>query len=266
MGTKKAEKYIGSLKNSRNIIDERDDPLGLEGFFPCSIPLYSTLTSDSLIPIPDYVLYQDQATELDIIADRIDGLIKALRVRGVYDASQPVLQRLLTEGDNNTLIPVDKWMAFSEKGGLQGSIQLLPLEVIAQTLINLYAAHKNVTDQIYEITGISDIIRGQTSASETATAQQIKGQYAGLRLRSLQEEVALFASSIIKLKAQIMCKHFQPETILNYAVASQMSDADKQLIPQALQLLENPLYNFRIDIEADSLVQNLTKIRINRTE
>ena len=252
---KESGKVYWFSKNSRNIIDERDDPLGLEGFFPCSIPLYSTLTSDSLIPIPDYVLYQDQATELDIIADRIDGLIKALRVRGVYDASQPALQRLLTEGDNNTLIPVDKWMAFSEKGGLQGSIQLLPIEVIAQTLINLYEAHKNVTGQIYEITGISDIIRGQTSASETATAQQIKGQYAGLRLRSLQEEVALFASSIIKLKAQIMCKHFQPETILNYAAASQMSEADKQLIPQALQLLENPLYNFRIDIEADSLVQ-----------
>jgi hypothetical protein len=252
---KESGKVYWFSKNSRNIIDEREDPLGLEGFFPCSIPLYSTLTSDSLIPIPDYVLYQDQATELDIIADRIDGLIKALRVRGVYDASQPALQRLLTEGDNNTLIPVDKWMAFSEKGGLQGSIQLLPLEVIAQTLINLYAAHKNVTQQIYEITGISDIIRGQTSASETATAQQIKGQYAGLRLRSLQEEVALFASSIIKLKAQIICKHFQPETILNYAAASQMSDADKQLIPQALELLENPLYNFRIDIEADSLVQ-----------
>jgi len=252
---KESGKVYWFSKNSRNIIDERDDPLGLEGFFPCSIPLYSTLTSDSLIPIPDYVLYQDQATELDIIADRIDGLIKALRVRGVYDASQPALQRLLTEGDNNTLIPVDKWMAFSEKGGLQGSIQLLPIEVIAQTLINLYEAHKNVTGQIYEITGISDIIRGQTSASETATAQQIKGQYAGLRLRSLQEEVALFASSIIKLKAQIICKHFQPETILNYAAASQMSDADKQLIPQALQLLENPLYNFRIDIEADSLVQ-----------
>jgi len=252
---KESGKVYWFSKNSRNIIDEREDPLGLEGFFPCSIPLYSTLTSDSLIPIPDYVLYQDQATELDIIADRIDGLIKALRVRGVYDASQPALQRLLTEGDNNTLIPVDKWMAFSEKGGLQGSIQLLPLEVIAQTLINLYEAHKNVTSQIYEITGISDIIRGQTSASETATAQQIKGQYAGLRLRSLQEEVALFASSIIKLKAQIICKHFQPETILNYAAASQMSDADKQLIPQALELLENPLYNFRIDIEADSLVQ-----------
>ena len=252
---KESGKVYWFSKNSRNIIDEREDPLGLEGFFPCSIPLYSTLTSDSLIPIPDYVLYQDQATELDIISDRIDGLIKALRVRGVYDASQPALQRLLTEGDNNTLIPVDKWMAFSEKGGLQGSIQLLPLEVIAQTLINLYAAHKNVTGQIYEITGISDIIRGQTSASETATAQQIKGQYAGLRLRSLQEEVALFASSIIKLKAQIICKHFQPDTILNYAAASQMSDADKQLIPQALELLENPLYNFRIDIEADSLVQ-----------
>jgi hypothetical protein len=89
---KESGKVYWFSKNSRTIIDERDDPLGLEGFFPCSIPLYSTLTSDSLIPIPDYVLYQDQATELDIIADRIDGLIKALRVRGVYDASQPALR------------------------------------------------------------------------------------------------------------------------------------------------------------------------------
>jgi hypothetical protein len=238
-----------------DLLDERDDPLGLEGFFPCAKPLFATTTSDSLVPVPDFILYQDQANELDILTDRIDGLVKSLRVRGVYDASQPALQRLLTEGDNNTLIPVDKWMAFSEKGGLKGSIDLLPIETLASALINCYQAQANIKGQIYEITGISDIIRGQTSASETATAQQIKGQYAGLRLRSLQEEVALFASAIIKLKAQIICKHFQPDTILNYAAASQMSDADKQLIPQALQLLENPLYNFRIDIEADSLVQ-----------
>mgnify|MGYP003331216572 CR=1 FL=1 len=83
------------------IVDEKDDPLGLEGFFPCPKPLYATTTSDSLVPVPDFVLYQDQAVELDILSDRIDGLVKALRVSGVYDASQPALQRLMTEGDNN---------------------------------------------------------------------------------------------------------------------------------------------------------------------
>ena len=208
------------------------------------------------MPVPDFVFYQDQATELDILSDRIDGLVKALRVRGVYDASQPSLQRLLTEGDNNSLIPVDKWMAFSEKGGLKGSIDILPLDVIASALMNCYQARENIKSQIFEITGISDIIRGQTSPSETATAQQIKGQYAGLRLRSMQEDVALFASSLIKLKAQIMCTKFQPQTLLQYASAQQMSEADQQLIPQAIELLQDsPLANFRIDVEADSLVQ-----------
>jgi len=253
---KETLKVYWLVKGMSHVIDVRDDPLNLEGFYPCPKPLYATTTSDSLVPVPDFVLYQDQAMELDILSDRIDGLIKALRVRGVYDASQPALQRLMTEGDNNSLIPVDKWAAFSEKGGLRGSVDLLPLDTIAQALIQCYQARSDIKAQIYEITGISDIIRGQSMASETATAQQIKGQYAGLRLRSLQEDVALFATEVIRLKAQVMCMRYQPQTILAYSAAEQMSDADKALIPQALELIrEKPLRNFRIDIAADSLVQ-----------
>lgn len=250
------EKVYWFSKSAGQIIDERDDPLGLEGFFPCAKPLYATMTSDTLIPIPDFVLYQDQAQELDILTDRIDGLVKALRIRGVYDSSQPALQRLLTEGDNNTLIPVDKWMGFSEKGGLKGSIDILPIDQIAGALLQCYRARDEIKAQIYEITGISDIVRGQTAASETATAQQIKGQYAGLRLRSMQEDVALFASELIRLKAQIICSKFQPHTIIAYAAAEQMSEADKALVPDALMLIKDKvLRNFRIEVAADSLVQ-----------
>ena len=253
---KETQKVYWIHKGMAQFVDERDDPLGLEGFFPCPKPLYATTTSDNLIPVPDFLLYQDQANELDILSDRIDGLVKALRMRGVYDASQPALQRLLTEGDNNTLIPVDKWLAFGEKGGLKGSIDLLPLDTLAQALLQCYGAREQIKAQIYEITGISDIIRGQTAASETATAQQIKGQYAGLRLRAMQEEVALFASELIRLKAQIICQQFQPQTILQYAAAQQMSPEDQQLIPQAIQLLsDRPLRNFRIEVASDSLVQ-----------
>jgi len=253
---KESGKVYWLSKNCPTIIDERDDPLELDQFFPCARPLYSTTTSDSLIPVPDFVIYQDQANELDILSDRIDGLVKALRIRGVYDASQPALQRLLTEGDNNTLIPVDKWMAFSEKGGLKGSIDILPIDMLASALLNCYRARDDIKGQIYEITGISDIIRGQSAASETATAQQIKGQYAGLRLRSMQEEVALFASELIRLKAQVICTKFQPQTILLYAAAGQMSPEDQQMIPQAIELMQdNPLRNFRIEVDSDSLVQ-----------
>lgn len=242
-------------KSYPKLLDERDDPLNLEGFFP-SDALYATTTSDSLVPVPDFVLYQDQADELDILSDRIDGLVRALRVRGVYDSSQPALQRLLTEGNNLTLIGVDKWAALQEKGGLKGSIELLPLDMLATALLQCYQARADIKGQVYEITGISDIIRGESVASETATAQQIKGQYAGLRLKNMQESVAVFASGLIRRKAQIICTKYQPETILAYADANQFTDADKALVPQALALLkQNPLRSFRIEVDADSLVQ-----------
>jgi molecular chaperone GrpE (heat shock protein) len=253
---KETGKVYWFSKSMPNIIDERDDPLQVEGFFPCPKPLFATMTSDTLVPVPDFVLYQDQANELDILSDRIDGLVKALRVRGVYDASQPALQRLMTEGENNALLPVDSWMAFGEKGGLKGAIDFLPIDMIAATLIQCYQARTEIKNQIYEITGLSDIIRGSSFASETATAQQIKGQYASIRLRSMQEDVALFASGLLRLKAQIICTKFQPATILKYAAADQMQPEDQQLIPQALMLLKDkPLRNFRIEVAADSLVQ-----------
>ena len=250
------KKVVWLSKSVQDLIDEVEDPYQLEEFFANPKPLYATTTSDNLEPVPDFVLYQDQANELDILSDRIDGLVKALRVRGIYDASQPALQRLFTEGDNNTMIPTDKWAAFSEKGGLKGSIDLVPLDTLATALLQCYQARNDIKSQVYEITGISDIIRGQTVASETATAQQLKGQYAGLRLKSMQETVALFASELLRIKAQIICAKYQPETILKYAAADQLSDVDKPYIEQAVALLKaNPLRSFRIEVAADSMVQ-----------
>jgi hypothetical protein len=75
-------------------------------------------------------------------------------------------------------------------------------------------------------------------------------------LRSMQEDVALFATGLLRLKAQVICTKFQPQTILMFAAADQMQPDDQQMIPQALALLkDNPLRNFRIEVAADSLVQ-----------
>ena len=242
-------------KSMNKILDEREDPLGLEEFFPCPKPLYATLTNESTVPVPDFTLYQDQANELDTLADRIKGLVDALKVRGFYDAANADLARLFTEGDNNTLIPVKNYAAFAEKGGIGGSVQFVDLAPIANALNMAYVAMGQVKQQIYDITGISDIIRGASVASETATAQQIKGQYATLRLKTYQDEVAIFASTILRIKAQIICEHFQPETILKIGGAELLSDTDKQLIPQAIDLLKNnPMRTFRVEVATDSML------------
>ena len=265
---KEKSSAIWLSKTLGKIVDERQDPLKLEGFFPCPKPVYSTLTNDSLVPVPDFVLYQDQANTLDILSDRIEGLVRALQVRGVYDASEPTLARLFTEGGNNEMIPVKNWMSFSEKSGLKGAIDLVDIKPIAEALMHAYSAFEQVKSQVYDITGISDIVRGQSAASETATAQQIKGQYASLRLKAYQDDVSRFAANLLQLKAQIICNEFSDDTILMISAADQLSEQDKQLIPQAIQLIRNePMRSFRIEISSDSMVlQDEQKEKQDRVE
>jgi hypothetical protein len=256
-------------KSLKQFLDERDDPLGLQDFFPCPRPLFATMSNESLVPVPDFTLYQDQANELDILSDRIDGLAKMLQLKGVYDGSaDSSLARLFTEGENGTLMPVKNWAAFAEKGGLKGQIDVYDLTPLTKALETAQAGMEQVKQQVYEITGISDIIRGQTQASETATAQAIKGQYASLRLKSMQEDVARYATQLLQLKAQVICAKFSPQTIMAMAAVDQLTKEDQQVIAPALALLigqermmkpdaeaPNPLRSFRIEVAADTLVQ-----------
>jgi hypothetical protein len=252
---KETGKVLWLSKSLGKILDERDDPLGLENFWPCPKPLYSTLTTDSLEPIPDFVIYQDQARELDTLSDRIEGLINALKVRGVYDASTVELQRLFSEGENNTLIPVSNWMAFAEKQGMKGAIDLVDIAPFAQALQQCYQAMEQVKAQIYELMGIADIQRGQTDPNETLGAQIIKSNNAAGRLKTMQHAVVDFATSLLQIKAQIICQHFTDETIIQISGAQQLSPQDQQLIPQALELLRNEASkNFRIEVTSDSMI------------
>jgi hypothetical protein len=243
------------MHKTLGILDTKDDPLGLEEFFPCPPPIFSTLTTETLVPIPDFTLYQDQANELDVLADRIDGLVKALKVMGCYDASVPSIARLFTEAGNGDLIPVSDWAGFAEKQGLKGAIDIVDILPLAKALAEAYKAFDQIKGQIYELTGIADILRGETMASETATAQKIKNSYASLRLKVYQDEVEKFASRLLQLKAQIICNHFDDKTICQISACEQLSQADQQLVPQALQLLRNNVMRaFRVEVATDSMV------------
>jgi len=236
----------------QKILDHKPDPYGLDGFWPCPRPLFSTLTTDTLVPVPDYALYQDQADEIDELTRRIGLLVDALKVAGVYDAKQASIQRMLAEGVDNVLIPVDNWASFSERGGVKGAVDFLPLDQVVQALDAAYRAREQAKQVVYDITGLSDIIRGSSMASETATAQQIKGQYAAMRLKSMQHSVALFVTEAIRIKAQLMMDLYSPQTLINMSGIEGTNDAI--YAEQAIQLLRSePLRNYRIGIESEGL-------------
>lgn len=246
------KKAIWVAEGYAKVLDERDDPYELEGFFPCPKPLYATLTTESLIPTPDFALYQDQANELDLLTTRIDGLIKALRLVGAYDSSNSELARML-ESPDNTMVPVSNWANLSEKGGVAGVVSWLPLREVVAALQAAYLARDQVKQSIYEITGISDIIRGATKASETYGAQEIKRQFGSLRLQVRQRDVAQHASEILRIKAQLMMDLYDPQTLI--AMSGIMDTQDGQYAEQALALMrQEPMREYRITVATDSLV------------
>jgi hypothetical protein len=234
--SKSEKRAVWLSKSYPKVLDELEDPLQLDHFFPCPRPIYATLTTDSLIPVPDYAEYQDQADELDELTRRIAAMTKAIKAVGVYDASVPALERILNDGHDNTLIPVENWAGLSEKGGLAGAMEMLPVKEVAETLLSLYEARKEVKADLYEITGMSDIIRGSTAPEETATAQRIKSNFASKRLDERQRQVERFARNLIDLIGNIIAVHFDPATLQAMTGCKLMSDQMKQIAQQVEQM------------------------------
>jgi hypothetical protein len=275
------------------VLDKREDPLGLTNFFPCPPPLNATTANDSTIPVADYVQYQDQADELDELTARIGKLQDALRMVGVYAGeANRELQLVFSPGNENKLIPIDTFDLWKEKGGVRGLIEWVPVDMVIQVLKGCYEARSQVLNDIYQITGLSDIIRGESNPNETATAQRMKGQWGSLRVRDRQRDLQRFCRDAIRLKAEIIAEHFSIDTLKAMTNVKLLTAAEKQQIeqimpliqqaqqsgmpippgmapdPAMLELMAQPtwdevqallrddaLRSFRIDVETDSTVQ-----------
>ena len=211
-------------------LDMDEPPVAFEGFFPCPAPLMSVSTNNTMEPIPEFCMYQDQADEIDELTQRIHLLTRALKVAGVYDASHHELQRLVDEGSENQLVPVDTWGALAEKGGLKGVIDWMPIEQIIMVVMKLHEARAAAKGEMYEVTGISDIIRGAGQGPiKSATERRIEGQFATLRLSDRQKEVARYASDLMKLKAEVIAEKFDPQT-LSLITNQEVTEQDMQLL------------------------------------
>ena len=131
------------------LLDRKDDPLNLENFFPCPRPIIANQTNGTLLPVADYIEYQDQAAQIDELSQRIAMLTRACKVAGTYNAAAKGVQRLLNESVENELIPVDDWSAFAEKGGIAGQISFLPLKEVIGVLNELMMIKKLTLHILY---------------------------------------------------------------------------------------------------------------------
>lgn len=234
------------------ILDVKDDPLQLEDFWPCPKPIMMNATTSNFMPRALYIFAQDQFEELNNLNTRIHYLTKAAKVAGVYDKTAEGVQKLFTQSVENKLIPVENWAMFTERGGVKGAIEFIPIEQIAATIDRLQAYMQVKVQQIYETLGISDIMRGSSKASETATAQKIKAQFGSVRLDYYQNELARWVRDALRIKAEVIAQHFQPETII--AMSNIQYTPDAPLANDAAQLIKTlSKTQYRIKVDSDTM-------------
>ena len=240
---KRSGKQIFIAADYDELLEEFDDPYNLDGFWPIPEPLYAVSTTDTTLPVPEILTYEDQLYELDLITQRIANLTEALKRRGVYDASFQELQRLAGASDNE-FVPVDNMAMLQAGGGLANVMQEAPLDNLIKALAQLYQSRQIVIQTIYEITGISDIMRGSSASRETATAQRIKGQFGAMRLVNRQRCIEMFLDQILELKAELMVENLEPE-LLSRITGVPVS-------PEAVALMRDErLRSYRISIDTD---------------
>lgn len=244
---KKEREVIVLAKGLKEPLDKQEDPLNLQGFFPCPKPMLTNTTSTSDIPTPDFILYQDQAIELDMVTRRIDALTKHIKWRGFYDGSFKSFEAITTLDDGDFEPVADYSERFPNGRSLDQALLFMPLQELMGVLNSLYQSREAIKQTIYEITGISDIVRGATKATETLGAQQLKQQNAGLRLTEKTNEVNRFIRDIFRLKAEIIAEHFSPDTL------SMMTGVE--VTPEMMQMMKSDLLrSYAIDVESDSTV------------
>lgn len=219
-------------------LKEVDDPLKLSGFFPWPRPMSFIAKVSTLTPVALYTMYEEQAKELNIVTVRINKIIAALKVRGFYDQTVEGIAKVL-EADDNVLIPAENVAGLLGQGAtLDKAIFIMPIEKLVVVLQQLYAQREQVKTVIYELTGIADIMRGSSAASETLGAQQIKNQWGTMRLKKTQKEVQRYARDCLRIMAEIAMSKLSPETLqgmtgLPYPTGVQKQEA--QLQAQALE-------------------------------
>ena len=240
---KRSGKQIFIAADYDELLEEFDDPYNLDGFWPIPEPLYAVSTTDTTLPVPEILTYEDQLYELDLITQRIANLTEALKRRGVYDASFQELQRLAGASDNE-FVPVDNMAMLQAGGGLANVMQEAPLDNLIKALAQLYQSRQIVIQTIYEITGISDIMRGSSASRETATAQRIKGQFGAMRLVNRQRCIEMFLDQIMELKAELMVENLEPELLSRITGVV--------VPPEAVALMRDErLRSYRISIDTD---------------
>ena len=235
---KGSRRVVWVAEGVEDILDEDDAHLDLQNFFPCPKPAYGTVQRGSLVPVPDAMQYRDQLEEINTLTGRIHALSEAVAVKGFYPGSGEVAEAIETALKINTpgttIVPISNFAALGSGNG-GNPIVWMPIDMIATTIQGLVALRKQIIDDIYQITGLADIMRGDTDPSETLGAQQLKTQYGSTRIRDKQQELVRLARDLVEITSEIITEKFDSATMIEMSQTQLPTEKMQMQAVRALQ-------------------------------
>lgn len=225
---KPSNRVVWVCQGLDEVLESADPHLKLSGFFPCPQPVYATTERRSLIPVPDIVYYQDQLSEINDLTARMHALGRALVLKGFYlgggEIGEAVEAAMNLNDDGKIMVPVSSMAALGAAGG--EPIIWLPIEQVANTIMACGELRRQLIEDVYQIIGLSDIMRGQVNADEKLGQSQIKQQNGAARVRDKQESLVRVARDLVRLGAEIMAEKFDKDTLIEMSQMELLTDAD----------------------------------------
>lgn len=238
--SKTENKVVWVTEGVETVLDESEPFVDVKGFFPCPKPAMGTIQPDTLLPVPDVMYYRDQLDEINTLTRRIHSLSESVRMKGFYSAGtsevgEAIETAMKQTDDKAIMVPVSNFAAL---GGatLKDSIIWLPVAEVATVIEQLVALRRQLIEDVYEITGLSDIMRGVSDAQETLGAQNLKAQFGSIRVREKQNELVRVAMEVLRIKAEIFSETVPVNELA--AMASMQLPTDEQIQQQVQQIMQ----------------------------
>jgi len=211
------------------LLDEDEPHLKLKDFFPCPRPAYGTIARRTLIPVPDYTRYAVHFNKINTLTARIYLLLEKVKLKGIVAGSGDIrdaVSELIRSEDDETVIFVP-----TINGDASNMVTWMPLVEVATAITGLIDARSKLIEDFYQLSGISDIMRGATEADETLGAQQLKTQYGSVRVRQKIDELQRIAADAVRISAEIISENFTKDTLIEMSQMpiSTQAQIDKQI-------------------------------------
>jgi len=250
---KLTEKYEGDDEEQ----EVRNGLYGLRKFFPCTKPLLINQPTDEFYPVIEFYQLTDLIEDIHRLFSRMIAVTKAIRARVLFDSTITGLQAALNEATDGDAFGVTNLsQALSKAGGtLDGVVQYIPIEKLIQSLEQLYTAFDMRLNAFYQLTGTSDLLRGQTDTVErTYGEQQMKEKYALNQIAQFQWKMQEYVCDNINLMCEVALKNFSDESLDKHIVPRTLPADHQQRYIAALELLKSDDGRFRVSLETDSTI------------